>query len=68
MTHDLTALAQVLLIDVALAGDNAVVVGMAVAGLPPRSNGRRSSWGSVERPRSASPSARSRCDCWRSSA
>ena len=32
----LTVLAQVVLIDVALAGDNAVVVGMAVAGLPPR--------------------------------
>ena len=30
-----TALAQVVMIDVALAGDNAVVVGMAVAGLPP---------------------------------
>jgi YjbE family integral membrane protein len=30
----LTALAQVLLIDLTLAGDNAVVVGMAVAGLP----------------------------------
>ncbi len=33
-THDLAALAQVVLIDVALAGDNAVVVGLAVAGLP----------------------------------
>jgi len=32
--RDLTALAQVITIDVALAGDNAVVVGMAVAGLP----------------------------------
>jgi YjbE family integral membrane protein len=32
---DLTALAQVLLIDLVLAGDNAVVVGLAVAGLPP---------------------------------
>lgn len=29
------ALAQVVMIDVALAGDNAVVVGMAVTGLPP---------------------------------
>jgi YjbE family integral membrane protein len=34
LTHDLSALAQVVLIDVTLAGDNAVVVGMAVAGLP----------------------------------
>ena len=30
------ALAQVLFIDLVLAGDNAVVVGMAVAGLPPK--------------------------------
>jgi YjbE family integral membrane protein len=36
VTHDLSALAQVLVIDIALAGDNAVVVGMAVAGLPTR--------------------------------
>jgi len=36
LTQDLAALVQVVLIDVALAGDNAVVVGMAVAGLPPR--------------------------------
>jgi YjbE family integral membrane protein len=35
-TTDLVALAQVIAIDVALAGDNAVVVGMAVAGLPTR--------------------------------
>lgn len=32
---ELTALAQVVMIDIALAGDNAVVVGMAVTGLPP---------------------------------
>ena len=35
-TQDLLALAQVVMIDLALAGDNAVVVGMAVAGLPTR--------------------------------
>jgi YjbE family integral membrane protein len=34
--QDLVALAQVVMIDIALAGDNAVVVGLAVAGLPPR--------------------------------
>jgi YjbE family integral membrane protein len=34
--QDLAALAQVVMIDVALAGDNAVVVGLAVAGLPAR--------------------------------
>jgi predicted tellurium resistance membrane protein TerC len=33
--RDLAALAQVIMIDIALAGDNAVVVGMAVSGLPP---------------------------------
>ncbi len=36
----LTAFAQVLMIDLVLAGDNAVVVGMAVAGLPPRQRRR----------------------------
>jgi YjbE family integral membrane protein len=36
LSHDLAALAQVILIDVTLAGDNAIVVGMAVAGLPDR--------------------------------
>ena len=34
LAQELTALLQVLLIDLTLAGDNAVVVGMAVAGLP----------------------------------
>jgi YjbE family integral membrane protein len=34
LSRDLTALVQVLMIDIALAGDNAVVVGLAVAGLP----------------------------------
>lgn len=34
LTHDFAALAQVVLIDIALAGDNAVVVGLAVVGLP----------------------------------
>jgi YjbE family integral membrane protein len=34
--HDLTAFLQVVLIDLTLAGDNAVVVGLAVAGLPAR--------------------------------
>ena len=33
--HELSALVQVLLIDLTLAGDNAVVVGLVVAGLPP---------------------------------
>ncbi len=38
--QDLITLAQVVLIDLALAGDNAVVVGMAVAGLPERQRRR----------------------------
>jgi YjbE family integral membrane protein len=36
LTHELAALAQVIMIDITLAGDNAVVVGLAVAGLPAR--------------------------------
>ena len=36
LIQDLVALLQVVLIDLALAGDNAVVVGMAVSGLPAR--------------------------------
>jgi YjbE family integral membrane protein len=34
-TAELTALATVIVIDLVLAGDNAIVVGMAAAGLPP---------------------------------
>jgi YjbE family integral membrane protein len=37
---ELSALLQVLLIDLVLAGDNAVVVGLAVAGLPAKQKGR----------------------------
>ncbi len=36
MLHQLAALLQIVLIDLTLAGDNAVVVGMAVSGLPVR--------------------------------
>mgnify|MGYP001806384083 CR=1 FL=1 len=41
----LWALAQVLMIDIVLAGDNAVVVGMAAAGLPPEQRRRAILWG-----------------------
>src|SRR5262249_40423610 len=34
LSQELVALAQVILIDITLAGDNAIVVGLAVAGLP----------------------------------
>jgi YjbE family integral membrane protein len=36
LTHDLVALAQVVLIDITLAGDNAIVVALAVSGLAAR--------------------------------
>ena len=36
LVTELAAFAQVMLVDITLAGDNAVVVGMAVAGLPAR--------------------------------
>ena len=36
----LTALMQVIAIDVALAGDNAIVIGLAAAGLPKAQRGR----------------------------
>jgi YjbE family integral membrane protein len=42
---DWDALVQVLLIDVALAGDNAIVVGIAVAGLPDSQKRRAIFWG-----------------------
>ena len=38
--NQITALVSVVLIDVVLAGDNAIVVGMAAAGLPPKSRRR----------------------------
>ncbi len=34
LSHEVTALFQVILIDLALAGDNAIVIGLAAAGLP----------------------------------
>ena len=46
MRSDLIALFQVLLIDITLAGDNAVVVGMAVAGLPVALR-QRAIWGGI---------------------
>jgi YjbE family integral membrane protein len=40
MHSELTALLTVILIDLVLAGDNAIVVGMAAAGLPPHLRGK----------------------------
>ena len=45
LAADLIAFVQVVLIDLSLAGDNAVVVGMAVAGLPPRQQRRAIAFG-----------------------
>ena len=41
LTHEaITAFVQVIMIDLVLAGDNAVVIGLAAAGLPARGRGR----------------------------
>jgi YjbE family integral membrane protein len=41
----LYALIQVILIDLVMSGDNAIIIGMAVAGLPKESRGRIIFWG-----------------------
>ena len=41
----LVALAQVILIDLVMSGDNAIIIGMAVAGLPKENRGRIIFWG-----------------------
>ncbi len=43
--HELWLLAQVMLIDLMLAGDNAIIVGLAAAGLPPRQRRQAILWG-----------------------
>ena len=43
----LSALAQVVVIDLVLSGDNAIIIGMAVAGLPRERRGRIILWGVV---------------------
>ena len=45
LLDELIALGQVLLIDLVLAGDNAIVVGMAAAGVTPDKRGRVIFWG-----------------------
>jgi YjbE family integral membrane protein len=44
-TAALTALLQVILIDLVMSGDNAIIIGMAVAGLPRQSRGKIIFWG-----------------------
>jgi len=41
----LTALVQVVLVDLVMSGDNAIIIGMAVAGLPAQSRGKIVFWG-----------------------
>ena len=41
----LSALVQVVLIDLVMSGDNAIIIGMAVAGLPKESRGKIIFWG-----------------------
>ena len=44
---ELMALWQVLLIDIVLAGDNAIVIGLAAAGLPPELRRKAIFWGII---------------------
>jgi len=64
----LVALASVVVIDVVLAGDNAVVVGMAAAGLPREQQNRVIALGIQWQPCCASPSPWSQCSFSPSSA
>ena len=41
----LSALLQVVMIDLVMSGDNAIIIGMAVAGLPPANRGKIIFWG-----------------------
>jgi YjbE family integral membrane protein len=43
--HQLGALLQVVLIDLVMSGDNAIIIGMAVAGLPPENRTKIIFWG-----------------------
>ena len=46
-TEALTALMQVVMIDLVLAGDNAIVIGLAAAGLPQEQRAKAVLWGIV---------------------
>jgi len=46
-TASLSALLQVVLIDLVMSGDNAIIIGMAVAGLPKANRGKIIFWGVV---------------------
>src|SRR3954465_15633524 len=48
--HQLGALLQVILIDLVMSGDNAIIIGMAVAGLPKENRTRIIFWGVVGPP------------------
>ena len=65
---DWDALVQVLLIDIALAGDNAIVVGIAVAGLPAAQKRRAIFWGIAGATVLRIALGAVTSSCWRSSA
>jgi predicted tellurium resistance membrane protein TerC len=44
-TEQLGALLQVVLIDLVMSGDNAIIIGLAVAGLPKENRGKIIFWG-----------------------
>ena len=62
------AFVQVVLIDLVMSGDNAIIIGLAVAGLPAENRGPDHLLGRGRRDRAAhAASPRSPPSCWRSS-
>ena len=47
MTPELTAFLQIIVIDIVMSGDNAIIIGMAAAGLPPELRKKAIFWGIV---------------------
>lgn len=47
MTPELTAFFQIIVIDIVMSGDNAIIIGMAAAGLPPELRKKAIFWGII---------------------
>ena len=47
MTPELTAFLQIIVIDIVMSGDNAIIIGMAAAGLPPELRKKAILWGII---------------------
>ena len=47
MTPELTAFLQIIVIDIVMSGDNAIIIGMAAAGLPPELRKKAIFWGII---------------------